>query len=203
MYSHISQNNIVINAVQIEENDNRAPLIPPNRFLYIDDRTIISIDDSVEARSLYKQYAALRANRYKKRCYVTGAIYTSLFINCCDIIDPIPGRKIEIDINVGNDVVSNVLITYDTNVTNDYLLALNTLGQTLNEYNDNTSRRNNHDPGKMIVIGKGKKANGLYGVYSLTNSTDAKTAATSLVKKTFGRILYWNGIFSSDKNNEG
>ena len=30
----------------------------------------------------------------------------------------------------------------------------------------------------MIVIGKGYKANGLYGTYSLTNSSDAITNAT-------------------------
>ena len=73
------------------------------------------------------------------------------------------------------------MITYDTNVTNEYLLALNTLGKCLDHHTDNTSRRNNHDQGKMIVIGEGRRENGSYGVYSITNSTDDITTATSSV----------------------
>ena len=139
------------------------------------------MDESGEARCLYQRYAALRANRYKKRCFVTGAIYTSIFSDRSDIIHPIPGRTIELAIKIGKDVTTTVLITYDTKVDNVYLLALNKLGKCFNQHKDNTSRRNNHDQGKMIVIGQGRKANGSYGFYSLTNSTDDITAATSSV----------------------
>ena len=161
--------------------DNRAPLLPPNQFLSIDKETIITIDDSDEARFLYQRYAGLRENRYKRRCFVTGALYTSIFSDTSDIIHPIPGRTIELAINIGNDVTTTVLITYDTKVDNVYLLALNKLGKSFNEHKDNTRRRNNHDQGKMIVVGEGRKGNGSYGVYSITNSTDDITSATSSV----------------------
>lgn len=70
------------------------------------------------------------------------------------------------------------MITHYIKVDNIYLLALNKLDKCFNKHKDNTSRSNNHDQGKMIVIGEGRKANGSYGVYSITNSTDDITSAT-------------------------
>ena len=185
---------MLLKGVQYLINDIRTPLLPPNRFLYIDNNGILNITDIDEARCLYRRHAVLRANRYKKRCYVTGAIYTELFHDCCDFINPIPGQTIEIDIDIGCNTITKVKIIYDVNSMNEYLVALNTLGKTLKEYNDNTSRRNNLDMGKMIVIGEGTKGNGSYGIYSITNSTDAITDATLSVTNLAEDYYIKNGF---------
>ena len=81
----------IIKAVQISSQNSNTPLLPPNQFRNIDGKTNFCISNSHDARCLYNRYAKFYTNRFNRRKYVDGAIYTDLFHDCCDVIDPLPG----------------------------------------------------------------------------------------------------------------
>ena len=184
---------IVYKCCQYSVDNHRAPLLPPNQFRYIDSRTDIVVDDAKNARSLYQRYRQFHSNRYNRRKFVDGALYTSLFEQCADIIYPIAGVVIKLDVLLLNTKErTNVTIYYDDNIVHTELLAMTDMGEALSSYADNTRRCNNFDGGKMNVIGSGKKGDGTYGMYNLSNCTEdikkATMGVTSIVKQ------YYEGI---------
>ena len=84
---------VIINCKQLVIGGVGTPLLPPNKYRYIDGRTNFSVCDPIEARSTYEKYSRMYANRYNRRKYVDGAMYCGLFKNCAQIIEPIPGGK--------------------------------------------------------------------------------------------------------------
>ena len=166
----------------------KSTLLPPNQFTYIDGRTLMSITNPTDARRLYQRYAKFYSNRFNRRKYVDGAIYTKLFVDCADIICPIPNTLINIDVTLdGSNESTSVIITCDMNPNSIQLVSMNELGHSLNLCGDNTNRGNKNDKGKMHILGKGKMGNGSIGVYRLTDSSQAISDATSKVTGTAKR----------------
>ena len=103
-----------------------SPLLPPNKFRYTDGRTNILITNDIDARLLYDRYSRHHSNKNKKRKYVDGALYQSLFSNCVEVIEPIPGGHIQMNVRIGcSSEISQVQIVCDTNLNSKYLLACN------------------------------------------------------------------------------
>ena len=172
----------VIKCVQYEVGNEKNPLLPPNQFVYIDGRTVINVTDPDQAKTMYNTYAGFHCNRYNKRKFVDGALYTDLFEYRKDIIYPSPNEVIELDIAINDtDEHSFVKIFYDMNENSNYLRALNRLGESLRHCKENTNRSKNKDQGKMFIVGKGKKGNGSIGSYNLTKSTDEIVSAINEV----------------------
>ena len=178
---------------QFAVENERSPLLPPNHFRYIDSRTDFTIDNPNNARTLYQRYRQFNSNRYNRRKYVNGALYTSLFDDCADIIYPTAGLVIKLDVLLLNTTErTTITILYDDNTVQTELLAMTDMGEALTSYADNTCRCNHFDGGKMNVIGSGKKGDGTYGMYNLSNCTEdikkATMGVTSSVKE------YYEGI---------
>ena len=91
-----------------------CPILPPNQFRHIQTCLDFKVSNSNIARSLYQEYSGYSKNKFNKRKYVDGALYSSLFPECCHVIDPIPGGVIELLVKIKNtNEISSVLITYD------------------------------------------------------------------------------------------
>lgn len=187
--------------MQYSISNNKSPLLPPNMFRYIDGRTNFKVNDAHEARRIYRKYSSFNSNRNNKRKYVNGALYSSLFDNHVDFIDPIPGGRIILKVSIQdtNDV-SDVIITCSVDIKDKYLTSLNDLGVALSNMGDNTCRNKLHDVGKMNIVGYGKKGNGSSGVYHLTNKNKiiekAIEKVASLSKKYYSKIDYCDDIES-------
>ena len=185
---------ILLNAVQYPINHSKSPLLPPNHFTYIDGRTEFEVKTSTTARDLYRQYSCFNSNRHNRRKFVDGAIYTKLFDDSVDIIYPLSNRIIELKIQHHNtNEISSVKIIYDKNLGSPELLAMNELGYVLGARADNTSQGPNNDKGKMHVVGRGTRGNGMVGTYKLTNvSTDVKDAVSTVMHtmKTYYENMY-------------
>ena len=182
-----------INCTQYAIEDDRTPLLPPNQFRYIDSRTDITVDNSDDARSLYQRYRLFNSNRYNRRKFVNGALYTSLFPECTDILCPTSGEVIKLDVLLQNRIDrTTITIHYDGNVKRSELLAMTDMGESMSSYGNNTSRGTNFDGGKMNIVGSGKKGNGSYGTYNLSNISKnieiATMAVTSIVKGYYEEI---------------
>ena len=150
---------------------------------------------------MYQTYANFNSNRYNRRKFVDGALYTRLYHECTDIIYPIPNRIIEIDVTLcDTHEISTVRIIYDNNILSKELLAMNELGAALDSYTDNTSRGKKNDKGKMHIIGRGKMGNGKVGTYKLSQMSTDITDATSKLTSTLKR--YYETICLSNKINE-
>ena len=173
---------IVIQAIQYPINHSKSPLLPPNHFMYIDGRTEFEVATSTAARDLYQQYSGFNSNRNNRRKFVEGAIYTRLFYDQVDIIYPIPNRIIELKIkHHQTNEYSTVKIIYDIKFDSKELVAMNSLGQVLTKFPDNTSRARKNDKGKLHVVGSGMMGNGRVGTYKLTNISIDVQAAVSRV----------------------
>lgn len=155
-------------------------MLAPNQFLYVDGTKIINFDNNEDARSLYKWYRCHKHNRYNKRKFVDGALYTSIFMDSADVIQPKPGCLIELEaLMVDTGDTTTVYITCDVNISNSYLLCLNELGAILMDKAPNTNRQKKKDGGCVYILGSGKKGNGTKGTYNLTNSSDNLITAMS------------------------
>ena len=171
-----------IDAFQYPGSHAACPILPPNQFRHIQNGTEFNVHDSIKARSLYKQYASYNTNKYNKRKYVDGALYSSLFHECTNIMNPIPGGLIRLNVKLfGTNEISIVTITCDTIVRNKYLMALNELGDLLSHFRGNTSRKNLKDEGNMKFLGKGRLGSSKIGVYKLTNQSDLIQKSTEKV----------------------
>ena len=181
-------NRIEFKAIQYLVDNEKSPLLPLNQFTYIDRRTIISITNPKDTRILYQRYAKFYSNRYNRRKYVDGTIYTKFFVDCVDIICPIPNYLINIDVTLnGNNERTSVIITCDINPNSIPLVSMNELGHSLNLYGDNTDRGNKNDKGKMNILGKVKMSNGSVGVYKITDSSQAISDVISKVTSNVKR----------------
>ena len=185
----------VLAAKQFQHNHIEAPLIPPNKFLHVDRRTPVFPETSDDARHLYQTYSKHSLNRNIKMKFVDGALYTSLFNDCVEILHPKPGCMISINVCLlDSGEISQVVITYDIHVGCKYLMSLNKLGIYMSKMKGNTFRSSLKDDGKMSVIGCGKKGNGSVGTYKLTNESEDIHSATTDITDLAGQ--YNNNIGS-------
>ena len=194
-------------ATQYFINNSKAPLFPPNQFKYVDGRTTMNISNHRDARMIYQMQAKFYSNRFNRRKYVDGAIYTHLFLDQADVICPIPNTVIELDVAIDYSSTNrhtSVVITYDIDTNRTQLASMNELGHSLNLCRDNTNRGNKNDEGKMHIIGKGKMGNGSVGVYNLTDSSEAILEATSKVtgsiKKYYAEMGFTKEMEEMDTN---
>ena len=119
----------MIKAIQYEVRNDKNPLLPPNQFVYVDGHTILNITDPKKARSMYNTYAGFFCNRYNRRNFVDGALYTDFFEHPNYTIYPNPREVIELDIAINkHDEHSFIRIFYDMNAIDSFLNALNNLG---------------------------------------------------------------------------
>ena len=147
-------------AIQLTLDNEISPLLPPNQFIHIDERTMINSSDYKEAKWLYQRQRDFHCNKYNRRKFVRGALYTELYANCYQIIKPSINTNIEIFVSInGGEEKITVIICYDIDPCSSILNNMNNLGTAMNEILDNTSRRNNNDEEKIHVVGEGYKAN--------------------------------------------
>ena len=51
-------------------------------------------------------------------CHVHGEIFTALYKDCIDVVHPIPGRPIKLNIEFTTKNIPTVVIAYNTNSDN-------------------------------------------------------------------------------------
>ena len=186
-YLHISNR---ICALQIGADHKLFPLLPPNRFLYLDKKRLVEVMKVDDARWHYNTYLGLRGWNKKRRKYVEGALYTNIFFNWCRKINLGKGERVDIQITTEDNVVSTVSIIREKNVQHPQLQHCTNLGKVLSKYTPNTFRKNCHDRGKMYVVGNGKLGSSQIGTYRVTENKDVQDALSSLSNAD----IYYNGI---------
>ena len=158
---------------------------------------MICVDTNAEGQSLYNRYLSSHSNRYNKRKFVDGALYTRIFMNHADVIMPRPGCVIELQVTIEDTgITSSVYIMCDVNISNSYLMSLNRLGDILSNEKPNTYRKKKNDMGSMYIVGNGKKGDGTSGVYNLTNSSERLMTVISKITKQ--AELYYQSIGLDD-----
>ena len=193
IFSKLLNKFVHINCKQLLLGGTGTPLLPPDKYLYVDGRTDFLVDDVDQARSTYNTYAGMYCNRHNKRKYVDGAMYYHLFKKCSEIIEPIPGAQIILRVRLGDSTdVSTVKICCDINLNSKFLLATNKLGKVLHKFPGNTSRSTKSDNGKMFIMGKGKLGNGKIGCYNLTTKTEDIESCLNNVASL--SKLYYTGL---------
>ena len=114
-------------------------------------------------------------NNKQKRCkYLDGALYTDLFSDCCDFIEPSKGQTININVTTEDSCSTTICIFCDGNIHSTYLTNCKNLGIALSKFKGNTFRRNRRDIGNMYIVGNGKMGNGKSGTYRLTEEVSVK-----------------------------
>ena len=136
----------------------------------------------MEARYIYREKCSHDLNRFKKRKFVDGAVYTDLFDKCVQIIDPVTECKTVIRIfDEDTEQLTDVVITCNTNVNDLHLMNEIDLHTALNEHAPNTYRKILNDKGAMYIVGTGKKGDGSVGTYNLSNKSEK-------IKRNFHRV---------------
>ena len=137
--THLFIEHAIYLVTQLTSNSNTMPLLESNRFLHHDGKTIIDVNNNEEGRSLYNWYLSNYGNRYNKRKFVEGVLYTRIFMYFADVIQPKPGCNIELKVLISDTGKSTSLyIICDVNITNSYPTSLNKLGMILMNEKPNT-----------------------------------------------------------------
>ena len=59
---------VVYRAVQYPTHHEKSPLLPPNRFVYVDGRKEFEVETSSAACELYQKYSSFHCNRHNRLC---------------------------------------------------------------------------------------------------------------------------------------
>ena len=146
---------------------------------------------------MYNWYLSNYGNQYNKRKFVEGALYTKIFPDYANIIQPKPGCKIELKVTIANKGrITLLYIICDVKITNSYVSSINKLGIILKKETPNTYRKTQNDLGSMYVVGYGQKGDGKAGIYNLTQSS--KCIKTVISKITDDAESYYHSIGLSD-----
>ena len=95
---HLFMEHIIYVVTQITSKSNTLPLLAPNCFLHHNGRTIKDSNNNEEVRSLYNWYLSNHGNQHDKSKFVKGTLYTRIFMDFADFIQPKPGCKIELQV---------------------------------------------------------------------------------------------------------
>ena len=145
----------------------------------------INVDCPKKGRELSKRYSQFYFNKFNRRRYVNGALYTKLFTCCSNVIVPEIGRSIELHIhNLDDDSISILSIYKEQDNKHPFFHELNNLSSKLSQFVGNTCRKKLNDKGKMILIGYGKtKSKGKIVQYKISRENDD-------IRKIQDRILH-------------
>ena len=146
------------------------PLLPPNRYLYLDKKRVVNVTTVSDARWHYNTYLELHAFNKKKRKYVEGALYTNIFYSSCRIINLCKGQHLDIVVTTEHNVKSIISIYVEADEHHPHLCCCQKIGRLLSKHRPNTYRKNCKDKGEMYVVGTGKLGSSNVGTYKLTES---------------------------------
>ena len=179
-----------IHGIQIGFDHKLFPLLPPNRFLYLDKRRVVNVSTIDDARWHYNTYRQLRGWNKKKRKYIEGALYTNIFLDRCRIIDLGRGESLDIDIRTECEIESTVTVIVDPKQSHPHIRACHQLGRTLSRFKPNTYRKNCKDKGKMYVVGTGNLGSSIIGTYAITEYPGVEDALNNFKDVE----LYYKGL---------
>ena len=132
------------------------PLLPPNRFLYLDKKTVVNVTSINDARWHYNTYLELPAWNRKRRKYVHGALYTNIFHDTCRTINLGKGEGLDITVMTELNIESTVSIFVEPNRDHPHLHNCCNLGRIILTYLPNSYRKNCGDKGCMYIVERGR-----------------------------------------------
>ena len=150
------------------------PLLPPNRFLYLDRKKVVNTTTVDDGRWHYNTYMEWSGWNRKRRRYIEGALYTNIFYNQCRIIDMGKGEQLDINVITQSNVESTISIIVEDNVDHPHLHHCRKLGRILSKFCPNSYRKNCNDKGNMYIVGRGKLGSSGVGTYKLTEDEEVK-----------------------------
>ena len=142
-------NTFVITAIQISESSKYAPLLPPNEFVYLDGRTVISVDNGDDARWQYQTYMNMKTYKAKHCKYLDGALYKEIFYEVTDIVEVKQFGRTKIDVTTSDGQSTTTKIFHDGNKNNAHLCNCRKLGKFLSAFKGNTIRNKRMDDGDI------------------------------------------------------
>ena len=101
---------------QIGVDHNLFPLLPPNRFLYLDRKRVVNVQTVEDARWHYRTYLELQRLNKKKRRYVEGALYTNIFYSNCRVLDLSRGQHLDINVTTEDNCRTKISIHVEADI---------------------------------------------------------------------------------------
>ena len=166
---------------QIDDTNVKFPFIPPNQFLYIDGKTHVEALSLKDGKWLYNTYSKMRSLNRKRRKYLEGALYRTIFDNSARVINLSAGEVLNLNVITQHNTVTTMMIFVEANKHHPHLINCNRLGRELSKFRGNTCRQHCRDRGDMYIVGSGMKANKEIGIYHLTNVPSVQHAISAIV----------------------
>ena len=141
----------VINAVNIKDNNVKAPLLPPDEITIAG--SMFNIIDPVIGRAWYKDQVKKDYNSSKtKRGYLIGSYYSSLYNHSLsNIIDWNDKNDINISVMMNSTDYSVIKVRKCPDILSESILELH---NRLKRESPNSCRHKYGDKGKMFALGK-------------------------------------------------
>ena len=113
---------------QIDNTNVKFPFIPPNQFLYIDRKTHVEALSLKDGKWLYNTYLKMRSLNRKRRKYLEGALYRSIFDNSARVINISAGEVLNLNVITQYNTVTTMTIFLEENKHHPHLINCNRLG---------------------------------------------------------------------------
>ena len=138
----------------------------------------------------------MRSLNRKRRKYLEGALYRTIFDNSARVINLSAGEVLNLNVITQYKTVTTMTIFLEENKHHPHLINCNRLGRELSKFRGNTCRQQCRDRGHMYIVGSGMKANKEIGIYHLTNVPSVQHAISAIVKSAAPYYIA-NGLSST------